>query len=263
MSLPAAPHPDAGRRRSTCAIWGGATVTVLVLLVVVAQLVVPGIASRVVEDELRRYGDVRSVSVSSFPVWELLSARIDAVEIDMGETRDRPSDGTAAAGPRVRAAAIDLPQPGAVRDRGRELADLMLRTRKVERVDASATRFTTGDVVVQDVRITKRGDRITAAGSISLEDVQRALPAALGLTASADGDRLAITGQYRLPLGVTTTVRARVAVHEGGLVLEAGLPLNQAFRVPVFADDRVTVLGARETPCAPRFCFEIAARLDG
>ncbi|MGE4426562.1 MAG: hypothetical protein AB7G37_08945 [Solirubrobacteraceae bacterium] len=262
MSWYAAPPPDTGRRRTACAVWGGALVTVVLLLAVVAQLIVPGIAARVVEDELRRYGDVRSVSVSSFPIWELLSQRIDVVEVEMGDTRDRPSD-RAGAGPHVRAAAIDLPQPGVVRDRGRELADLMLRARKVERVDATATRFSTGDVVVQNVRIRKRGDRISAAASISLEAAQKALPPALGLTASADGDRLAITGAYRLPLGITTTVRAGLRVHEEGLVLEADLPLRQSFRVPVFRDDRVTVLAAREVGCAPRFCFEVTARLDG
>lgn len=54
------------------AVLGVVALVVAVVVLGVAQLVLPGIAAQRIRSQLDRYGHVRSVSVSAFPAIELL-----------------------------------------------------------------------------------------------------------------------------------------------------------------------------------------------
>src|SRR5256885_14921748 len=60
---------------------------VLVLLSVVAQLVLPGIAENRIRDRLAHDGRVESVHVSAFPAVKLLWGRADRVTVRMANVR--------------------------------------------------------------------------------------------------------------------------------------------------------------------------------
>ncbi len=59
-------------------------VVALVLLVVLAQALLPSLAARRVRDRVARYGTVRNVSVSAFPAIELLWGKAGTVNITAG-----------------------------------------------------------------------------------------------------------------------------------------------------------------------------------
>jgi hypothetical protein len=60
---------------------------VILLVLVVGQLVLPGIAEQRLRDRLSRSGDVLSVDVHAFPAIELLWHHADRVVVRMGRYR--------------------------------------------------------------------------------------------------------------------------------------------------------------------------------
>ena len=65
-------------------------VVLLVIVVLgVAQLVLPGIAAQRIRSQLGRYGQVQSVSVSAFPAIELLWHHADSVSVRLSSFRRR------------------------------------------------------------------------------------------------------------------------------------------------------------------------------
>src|SRR2546430_741937 len=64
---------------------------VLLLLVLIAQLVLPGIAAREIRDRLSRRGRVLSVEVKAFPAIELLWHHADKVVVKLGRYRANAS----------------------------------------------------------------------------------------------------------------------------------------------------------------------------
>ena len=64
-----------------------ATAGVVLLLLVIAQLVLPGIAEQRIRDKLKKSGQVISVHVSAFPAIELLWHDADKVEVKMASYR--------------------------------------------------------------------------------------------------------------------------------------------------------------------------------
>ena len=64
----------------------GAVLAVVVLLAV-AQLVLPGLAAQRVRSQLDPYGQVESVSVGAFPAIELLWHHADSVSVELASFR--------------------------------------------------------------------------------------------------------------------------------------------------------------------------------
>ena len=64
-----------------------ATVGVVLLLLVVAQLALPGIAAQRIRDQLGPSGQVTSVDVSAFPAIELLWHQADSVTVHLARYR--------------------------------------------------------------------------------------------------------------------------------------------------------------------------------
>ena len=59
----------------------GGTAAAVVLLLVLAQLLLPGLAARRIRTRVGRYGTVKSVSVSAWPAVKVLWGDADAVTV--------------------------------------------------------------------------------------------------------------------------------------------------------------------------------------
>src|ERR1700691_5611608 len=69
------------------AIGAGATIVVLVVL---AQLLAPGIAARVVREKVEKYGTVKSVTVKAWPAVKLAWRHADEVRVNAGRLKMSP-----------------------------------------------------------------------------------------------------------------------------------------------------------------------------
>src|SRR5580658_6090295 len=106
----------------------------VVLLLIAAQLFLPGIAAHDLRDRLSRSGRVLSVSVSAFPAIELLWHRAGTVDVRMASYR---ASGTAGLG-----RALD-------------------QTAQAGTINAKIDVLDTGLVTLRDVTLRKRGDVLT------------------------------------------------------------------------------------------------------
>ena len=105
-----------------------ATAGVVILVLVVAQLVLPGIAADRLRDRLSKSGNVISVEVHAFPAIKLLWNHADRVVVRMGSYRS----GTA------------------------PLASLLSETSSVGSLDASANELQAGLLTVRNAALASR-----------------------------------------------------------------------------------------------------------
>jgi hypothetical protein len=200
------------RRRIAAAV-AAAVLAVLVL----AQLLLPWIAERVISGRVGRYGHVEAVSVSAWPALQLLWGSADSVH--------------------VRAGALAL-SPG-------QAANLLVQARHSDRLDAGAETVRLGALQLRDVQLQQRGSLLRAQGLLDA----RAAVAALGpavharVLSSRDGEVLvAVSGLSLLARGAEVRARARASL--GRLVVEplsGTRPLGA--RLVLFADPRIAVVG--------------------
>jgi hypothetical protein len=192
----------------------GLGVPLLVLLVLaVAQLVLPGIAAQRLRDQLATDGQVLSVNVHAFPAIELLWHHADKVVVRLGRYRVPPT------------------QLGAKLGQSGDVGTLL----------ASARVLDAGLLSFHDATLVKRGNRLTAAASLTEADLRSALPILSSVTPVASGDgRLTLRGTATL-LGVTATVDATVGAQNGNLVVVPDVPFGGLATVTVFSDPRVRV----------------------
>jgi hypothetical protein len=190
-----------------------ATAGVVVLLLVVAQLVLPGIAEQKLRDRLSKSGTVLSVQVSAFPAIELLWHDADKVVVKLATYRGAPG----------------------------HLADLLKESDGVDSVDASAAVLDTGLLTLRDATLHKRGNVLTGHARVTESDLRRALPILDSVTpvSSSDG-RLTLRGTATL-FGVTATVDATVAADAGRLVVSPDVPFGGLATITVFSDPRIHV----------------------
>ena len=124
-----------------------ATAGVVILVLVVAQLALPAIATDRLRDRLSKSGDVISVEVHAFPAIKLLWNHADRVVVRMGRY-----------------------QSGAG-----SLGDLLSQTSDVGSIDASAQEFSSGLLTVRDAALRKRGNQLVGTALVT-----RVRPAASG-----------------------------------------------------------------------------------
>jgi hypothetical protein len=196
------------RRLAIAGVVGG-----VVVLLVVAQLVLPGIAAQRVRDDLARSGQVLSVQVHAFPAIELLWHHADRVVIRLGRYRTPVG----------------------------KLGSSLSRSGSVDLLDATATEVDAGRLALHDARLVKRGSRLTASAIVSNADLHAALPILDSVTpvASSRG-QLALRGTASL-FGVTASVQAVVHAVDGRLVVTPNVPLGGFATIMVFSNPHVAV----------------------
>jgi pSer/pThr/pTyr-binding forkhead associated (FHA) protein len=193
-----------------------------ILVVGVAQLVLPGVAEEKVRSDLSRYGPVRRVHIESTPAIQLLWHRADRVDVAMDSYRSEPGGHGS-------------------------LADFLSRTRDTGKLDVSVGTLQTQLLTLHDVRLHKEGDTLVGQARLTQHDLSAALPTFLDLrpvSASEDGIVARVSASV---LGHQIAARIRVLA-EGGRVLvrPEGFPFGSLATITVFDDPRVYVesLGA-------------------
>jgi hypothetical protein len=190
-----------------------ATAGVVILVLVVGQLVLPGIAADSLKDRLSKSGNVISVEVHAFPAIKLLWNHADRVVVRMGRYRS-------AAG---------------------ALGDLLGETSNVGSVDASAQEFQSGLLTVRDAALRKRGNQLVGTALVTEADLRRAIPILQSVVPveSSDG-HLTLRGTASL-FGVTATVDATAGASDGNLVVAPDVPFGGFATITVFSDPHVAV----------------------
>lgn len=203
------------RRLAALAVAG-----LVVVVLVVAQLVLPGIATQRLRDRLARSGRVLEVHVSAFPAIKLLWHHADSVVVRMASYRASPA----------------------------KLPSTLDQAGDVGSLRASAQVFRDGLLTLHDASLVKQGDRLSGSAVVAESDLRAAAPFLTSLTpvASADG-RLTLRGTATL-LGLSATVDATVSAQGGKLVVAPNVPFGGLATITVFSDPRITVQGVSASP---------------
>jgi hypothetical protein len=208
----------------------GIGVAVIVLLLVVAQIVLPGIAAQDLRNRLSHNGKVLSVSVSAFPAIELLWHQADKVVVRMEHYRSTSG----------------------------HLQSLLDETANTGSLDASARELNTGLITLHDASLQKHGNQLLGSATVTPADLRSALGGAIqNLQPVASGDgRLTFQGTL---LGVTADATLRA--QDGALVVSPDVPLLNLITVNVFHDPHVYIEGVGARNAAGGFAVQGRARL--
>jgi hypothetical protein len=198
----------------------------IVVLLVLAQILLPGIAADRISSRLARYGHVRSVEVKAWPAVELLWGDADSVRV-------RASDLT-----------LGLPQTSHV----------LGEASGAHTIDMTALRVRVGPLALSEVSFQKRGAQLSAQAVASEAAVAEALPPGVRvrLLRSAGGAvEVSVGGSL---FGVGGEIDALAQASEGKLIVRPTAPLLALFSLTLYHDPRVYVerVGAMQTSTPAR-----------
>jgi hypothetical protein len=228
---PSEPSADAGRARSRRvfpvvrgrrAIALAVLALTAVLVLGVAQLMLPGVAEQRLRSDLARFGTVRRMHIESVPAIKLLWHRADRVAVAIDSYRSGSSGHSS-------------------------LADFLSRTRDTGQLDVSVGTLQAQLVTLHEVRLHKEGDVLVGQARLTQRDLSAALPTFLDLrpvSASQNGIVAQVSASI---LGRRVGVRIAVLADSGRVVVRPeGLPFGSLATITVFGDPRVYVesLGA-------------------
>lgn len=213
------------RRVTRRAVWialAGAVAAVLLLLVL-AQVLLPGIAASRVRSRVERYGQVRSVSVSAFPALKLLWGDADSVSVSAAMLSATPG------------------QIGALLWEARSLGKLDL---SAQTATLRAPQLLPGGLTLSDVHLRKRGASLSATATLTQEQLDSALPSGFSVEPlAASGGTVEARASGAL-FGAQASVTVAVRASEGSLIAEPrGLPFAGLARVTLFSDPHLKVGG--------------------
>jgi hypothetical protein len=193
-----------------------------IVLIGVAQLLLPGAAEQRVRSDLSRYGPVRRVHIESAPAIKLLWHRADRVEVAMDSYRSEPGGHGS-------------------------LADFLSRTRDTGKLGVSVGTLQTQLLTLHDVQLRKEGDVLVGSARLTQLELSAALPSFLDLHPLSTSETGIVAQASASVFGHRIAARIRVLA-DGGRVLvrPEGFPLGSLASITVFNDPRVYVesLGA-------------------
>jgi LmeA-like phospholipid-binding len=187
----------------------------VLLLLVLAQVLLPRLAASRVSSKVGRYGTVNSVSVSAWPAVKLLWGDADSV--------------------RVNADSISL-SPA-------QVSKLLWEARGTSRMDITAQSVTIGSLRLTGASLHKRGSALTAVAHTTEADVKAALPAGFSvrLLRSEHGEvEVSATGGL---FGVDASVNAVAGASAGRLVAHPLGFLLEGVQLTLFSDPHIYVEG--------------------
>lgn len=187
----------------------------VVLVLALAQVILPHLAASRISSRIGRYGTVDSVSVKAWPAVELLWGHADSVRV------------------KVKSIALSPAQAAKLLWEGRASGDM----------DVSAERVRLGTLQLSDATLHKRGSALTARADVSEADIKAALPAGFGvrLLRSEHGEvEVRATGAL---FGVGASVNAVAGASRGNLVAHPLGFLVEGLQLTLFSDPRVYVEG--------------------
>jgi hypothetical protein len=187
----------------------------LIVLLALAQVVLPRIAVSRIESRVSRYGKVLSASVSAWPAVELLWGHVGSVH--------------------VRAKSLSLSPAQA--------AGLLWEANGTASMDVSAESVQVGSLRVTDASLRKRGSSLTAEALTSEADVKAALPEGFGVRLlRSEGGEVEVQATGGL-FGVGATVNAVARASDGKLVAHPIGFLIEDLQLKLFSDPHVYVEG--------------------
>ncbi len=187
----------------------------LLLLLVIAQVLLPRLAASQITSRVGRYGTVLGVSVSAWPAVELLWGHVGSV--------------------RVRAKSLALSPAQA--------ASLLLEAKGVASMDVSAESVRLGKLTVTDASLRKRGDALSGQSVVSEAAVKAALPA--GFTVRllrSEGGEVEVQATGAL-FGVGASVNAVAGASDGKLVAHPLGFLIEGLQLTLFSAPHIYVEG--------------------
>jgi hypothetical protein len=198
----------------------GGAVAAVVLALVLAQILLPKIATSTISSKLRRYGRVQRVSVTAWPAIKLLWGSADSVKV------------------RMQTIAVSTHQAANLAWEGRDAGE----------VQFSATSAKVGPLGLERVTLSKRGAALSAQGVASAADVSAALPAGMSVALRrSEGGAVEVKASGGL-FGVSASIDAVAGAREGRLVARPLGLLLSGFQLTLFADPRVHVEGVGASP---------------
>jgi hypothetical protein len=202
----------AGGRKTTLfvSLAGG-----VVLVLGLAQVILPRIAASRVSSRVARYGSVQSVSVTAWPAIELLWGDAHAV--------------------RIRAKSLALSPT--------QVAKLLWEARGATSVDIEAEALQLGSLHLHEASLRKRGSSLSAAALLGEADVAAALPDGVGIELlGSEGGQVKVRASGGL-FGLSASVDALALASAGKLIAHPQGFLLDGLRLTLFADRHVYVTG--------------------
>jgi hypothetical protein len=193
---------------------------VVVLLLVIAQLLLPTLAAKRVRERLARYGTVKSASVSAFPAVELLWGKADSASVQAGALSMTP------------------PQIGSLLWEGRQVSSTTFTA------DSTTLRTPTlpNGLTVSDVRMEKRGSSVQASATVTQRQLDEAFPSGFHIEPVASGGGQVEARASGGLFGVQATIDALVRPLEGRLIAEPrGFPFAGLATVTLFSDPHLKI----------------------
>jgi hypothetical protein len=211
-------------------------IAVALLVLLLAQLVLPRIAASRISSRVGRYGHIESVGVRAWPAVELLWGSADSVSVRARRLSLSPS----------------------------QAAKLLWEARGVESLQFAALSIQLGPLGLGDARVHKQGSSLAAEALIGEAGVRSALPKGLAVKlVKSEGGAVQVTASGGL-FGVGPAVQALAAPQEGKLVVRPLGFLLRGLTLTLFSDPHVYVegVGASVQPGSPRtYRLTMRARL--
>ncbi len=193
----------------------------VLIVLVVAQFVLPAVAAKVVRESLEPPDRGVSVSVSSFPAVMLLFGHADSASVRIAEARQGGTGG---------------------------LEKLLSRASHVGRLTSSVERMHLGPLQLTHVYLAKNGSELTTRATVSAAAIEHILPISLHLNAAdvaTGGMRLSLSTSI---LGRVESLGARVVARGGVLEIAPELPLFGFVNISLFNDPEVAVTSVSVQP---------------
>ncbi len=221
-----------GRTARALALAGALALLALVL----AQLLLPGLAADRISSKLDRYGHATAVSVSAWPALELLWGSVDTVTVHASRLALSPAQSAA----------------------------LLSEAKGTARIDATVANVREGPLLLRAAHLRKRGAELYGEGLMDAAAVRVALPPGLRVTLLASGGgrvRVRASGRF---FGLLGSVEALARGRDGALVVEpVGTGLS-GLRLTLFSDPRIYVEGVGAVVASARplvYRLSMSARL--
>jgi LmeA-like phospholipid-binding len=187
----------------------------IVLVLVLAQLLLPGIAAERVRARVGKYGTVESVSVKAWPAVKLLWGSADSVTVRAKSLRMSPQ----------------------------QTVKLLGEARGVKRMSLTAESVKEGPLQLQEASFQKHGDELRGQAKTTRADVGKALGEGIEvrLKSSHDG-QVQVSASGGL-FGVQTSIDAVARAQEGKLVVHPLGFLLEGLKLTLIDNPRVYVEG--------------------
>lgn len=209
-------------------------VGVVLLVLVAAQLFLPGIAASRLRDQLSKSGTVLSVSVHAFPAIELLWGHADSVVVRMG-----------------------IYQAGAG-----EIGNKLGRAADVGSLDISAQEVQSGLLTLRNARLRKQGNELIGSATVMQADLRGAVPFLDNVTpVASSGGQLILRGTANV-LGFHASVDAVVAAQNGALVVAPDVPFGGIATITLLDNEHVRVESVSAVTVPGGFRIQAEARIQ-